>query len=46
MKTVIDRAEAKDIGDVLSLLAEGDLPAEGVTEHFWQFFVARAGGRL
>ena len=45
MKVVIDRAEAKDLADILSLL-EVDLPAEGVAEHFGQFFVARDGGRI
>ena len=46
MKVVIDRAEAKDLADILSLLAEVDLPAEGVAEHFGQFFVARDIGRI
>src|SRR2546422_1825908 len=46
MNALIDRAEAKDLADVLSLLAEVDLPAEGVAEHFERFFVARGGGRI
>lgn len=46
MSAVIYRAEAKDIGDVLSLLAEVDLPDEGVAENFGQFFVARDGARI
>ncbi|MGH9752425.1 MAG: GNAT family N-acetyltransferase [Blastocatellia bacterium] len=46
MNTVIDRAEAKDLGNVLSLLAEAHLPAEGVAEHFGQFFVARDGEKI
>jgi amino-acid N-acetyltransferase len=46
MNVMIDRAEAKDIDDVLSLLAGAHLPVEGVAEHFGQFFVARDGGRV
>src|SRR5262245_14324756 len=46
MNAVIDRAEAKDIADVLSLLAGAHLPVEGVAEHFGRFFVARDGGRI
>lgn len=46
MRTVIDRAEATDLSDVLSLLAEGGLPIEGVAEHFGQFFVARDGRKV
>jgi amino-acid N-acetyltransferase len=46
MSAVIDRADATDLGDVLSLLAEAHLPVEGVAEHFGQFFVARDGGRI
>jgi amino-acid N-acetyltransferase len=46
MKAVIERAEAADLSDVLSLLTEAQLPVEGVAEHFGQFFIARDGGRL
>ena len=46
MNVVIDRAEAGELGAVLALLAEVDLPAEGVAEHFGQFFVAREEGRV
>ncbi len=46
MNAVIDRAEAKDLGAVLALLAEADLPADGVAEHFGRFFVARDSGRV
>ncbi|MGE0132540.1 MAG: GNAT family N-acetyltransferase [Blastocatellales bacterium] len=43
MKAAISRATAQDLDAVLRLLAEVDLPAEGVTEHFDGFFVARDG---
>jgi N-acetylglutamate synthase-like GNAT family acetyltransferase len=46
MNVVIDRAEAGELGAVLALLAEVDLPAEGVAEHFGQFFVAREDGSV
>jgi amino-acid N-acetyltransferase len=46
MNAVIERAEAKDLDAVLSLLAEAQLPVEGVAEHFGQFFIARDGGRV
>lgn len=46
MDIVIDRAEAKDFGEVLSLLTEARLPDDGVAEHFGQFFVARDGERI
>jgi len=46
MAAVIDRAEARELDTVLALLAEVDLPAEGVAEHFGQFFVAREGGSV
>lgn len=44
MNVVIDRAEAGELGAVLALLAGVDLPAEGMAEHFGQFFVAREEG--
>jgi len=43
MSAIIDRAEAREFDAVLALLGEVDLPAEGVAEHFGQFFVAREG---
>ncbi|MGH9767119.1 MAG: GNAT family N-acetyltransferase [Blastocatellia bacterium] len=46
MNAVIDRARARDIDRVLSLLAEVDLPAEGVAEHFEGFLVAREDEKI
>jgi len=43
MNAAIGRATAQDLDAVLRLLAEVDLPAEGVAEHFGAFFVARDG---
>lgn len=39
MNVAISRARAQDLDEVLSLLAEVDLPVEGVAEHFSGFFV-------
>lgn len=46
MNAAISRATAQDLDAVLRLLAEVDLPAEGVAEHFGSFFVARDGERV
>ncbi len=46
MNVAISRATAQDLDAVLSLLTEVNLPAEGVTEHFGQFLVAREGGKI
>ncbi len=46
MSVAISRATAQDLDVVLRLLAEVDLPAEGVAEHFGAFFVARDGERV
>jgi amino-acid N-acetyltransferase len=43
MRVEITRAAPQDLDAVLRLLAEVDLPAEGVSEHFGAFFVAREG---
>lgn len=43
---MIERARTTDLSEVLALLEEVDLPKEGVAEHFGEFFVARAGGKL
>jgi hypothetical protein len=34
MNVVIDRAEPHELGAVLTLLAEANLPPEGVAEHW------------
>jgi amino-acid N-acetyltransferase len=46
MNAVIERAVATDLDETLELLREVDLPIEGVTEHFSEFFVARDDGKL
>jgi len=46
MNAVISRAGAQDLDAVLSLLAEVDLPPEGVAEHFGRFLVARESGKI
>jgi amino-acid N-acetyltransferase len=46
MSASIVRAGADDLRDVLALLAEVGLPAEGVAEHFGGFLVARFSGRV
>ncbi len=46
MNAVISRADARDLDQVLALLGEVNLPAEGVAEHFGGFFVARDGQRV
>jgi len=46
MSATIEQAQARDLEDVLALLADTALPSEGVQEHFGQFLVARDGGRL
>jgi len=46
MNAVIERAVAQDLEGVLALLAEVNLPAEGVAEHFSQFHVVREGGKI
>jgi amino-acid N-acetyltransferase len=46
MNVVIDRAEPRELGAVLTLLAEANLPSEGVAEHFGEFLVARDGERV
>jgi len=46
MNAVIGRAEGWEFDTVLSLLAEVDLPIEGVAEHFGRFFVARESGSV
>lgn len=42
----ISRATASELGEVLALLGEVNLPTEGVAEHFGEFLVARVGERL
>ncbi|MEK7829715.1 MAG: GNAT family N-acetyltransferase [Acidobacteriota bacterium] len=46
MNPIIERAVASDLDSVLALLAEVELPAEGVAEHFGEFLVARDGIKL
>ncbi|HKE03763.1 MAG TPA: GNAT family N-acetyltransferase [Blastocatellia bacterium] len=46
MNEVISRAGAQDLDAVLSLLAEVNLPPEGVAEHFGRFLVARESGKI
>ncbi len=41
---IIEAARSADVQRVLELLAQAALPREGVTEHFAEFLVARAGG--
>jgi N-acetylglutamate synthase-like GNAT family acetyltransferase len=43
---VIGRAHPDELSAVLALLAEASLPAEGVAEHFDDFLVARAEGKV
>lgn len=42
----IQQAGPDDLKAVLALLAEVELPTEGVTEHFEEFLVARKGDNL
>jgi amino-acid N-acetyltransferase len=42
----IGPARAALLADALDLLAEAELPLEGVAERFSEFLVAQAGGRL
>lgn len=44
--STITRAAASELDEVLALLGEVNLPAEGVAEHFGGFLVARDGGKL
>ena len=46
MDTEIIKASPEDLDAVLALLADASLPKDGVAEHFQDFFVARAGGRV
>jgi len=43
---MIRRAEPGDLPEVLALLAEAQLPTEGVAEHLHSFFVIDEGGRI
>jgi amino-acid N-acetyltransferase len=46
MNAAIERAVATDLAETLDLLRSVDLPVEGVSEHFSEFFVARKDGKL
>jgi amino-acid N-acetyltransferase len=43
---MIRQAEPRDLPAVLALLADADLPTDGVSEHFRSFFVVDEGGRI
>jgi len=43
---MIRQAEPRDLPAVLALLAEANLPSEGVADHFHAFFVDDDGGRI
>jgi len=43
---MIRQADPQDLPAVLALLAEANLPTEGVAEHFHSFFVVDEGGRI
>jgi amino-acid N-acetyltransferase len=43
---VIRKAEPGDLGAVLALLAEANLPADGAADHLHSFFVLDDGGRI
>lgn len=43
---MIRQAEPRDLPAVLALLADANLPTDGVSEHFRSFFVADEGGSI
>jgi amino-acid N-acetyltransferase len=43
---MIRQAEPRDLPAVLALLAEAQLPTEGVADHFHSYFVFDDGGRI
>ena len=43
---MIRHAEPRDLPAMLALLAEAELPSEGVADHLQSFFVADEGGRI
>lgn len=46
MSVGIELAEPEDLDAVLALLAENDLPLDGLADHLGTLFVARRAGRV